>query len=308
MKEWHSKVILLHYLHTQDGGAGSGNFGHKGRPGEVGGSAPTGLSSDYVKYENVADFNKEILKRTPDAIGDKEEVDKACRELYQRRFGMRISLAQMDDGADYYKEVSMQEYLASDWQQQCVTYPSYDEYKKFMLEQFPQDIAAPGSTLEGLQVYVGGASKYGYGRGKDARIKLDEKYHISEYIDNNPEIQYDNGTVYRGVSSGVGQIKELQKALETGKPITMMGPSSWTVDKWVANEFTKYTLNKAKNGGQPVIFIDEGDHPRRAMPLPWSSKGLMPQHEVLYSGTVDFQVKDIEEKDGVMYVRVSPVD
>jgi hypothetical protein len=48
------------------GGAGSGNFGHKGRPGEVGGSAPKGNSSSHTRtdHEIVRDRDEsEFVKR-----------------------------------------------------------------------------------------------------------------------------------------------------------------------------------------------------------------------------------------------------
>jgi hypothetical protein len=46
--EWDLVQDMMHG--TFDGGPGSGNFGHAGRPGEVGGSAPSGSSSSNVKY------------------------------------------------------------------------------------------------------------------------------------------------------------------------------------------------------------------------------------------------------------------
>jgi hypothetical protein len=40
------------------GGAGSGNFGHKGRPGEVGGSLPNGSSSSTQKVDSTSLMEK----------------------------------------------------------------------------------------------------------------------------------------------------------------------------------------------------------------------------------------------------------
>jgi len=51
------------------GGPGSGNFGHKGRPGEVGGSAPKDSSSSHVRTDH------EIIR-------DRDE-----REFVKRNFG-----------------------------------------------------------------------------------------------------------------------------------------------------------------------------------------------------------------------------
>lgn len=52
-------------MKTKDGGKGSGNFGHSGRPGEVGDSAPEGSSisieavKDFMKNNNIS--NKELM-------------------------------------------------------------------------------------------------------------------------------------------------------------------------------------------------------------------------------------------------------
>lgn len=45
----------------ENGGKGSGNFGHSGRPGEVGGSAPSGSSS--ANYESKSQSESEIRER-----------------------------------------------------------------------------------------------------------------------------------------------------------------------------------------------------------------------------------------------------
>lgn len=56
---------IVSSIKTKDGGKGSGNFGHSGRPGEVGGSAPEGSSisieavKDFMKNNNIS--NKELM-------------------------------------------------------------------------------------------------------------------------------------------------------------------------------------------------------------------------------------------------------
>lgn len=52
---------IVSSIKTKDGGKGSSNFGHSGRPGEVGGSVPEGSS---ISIEAVKDFmknNKELM-------------------------------------------------------------------------------------------------------------------------------------------------------------------------------------------------------------------------------------------------------
>lgn len=56
---------IVSSMKTKDGGKGSGNFGHSGRPGEVGGSASEGSSisieavKDFMKNNNIS--NKELM-------------------------------------------------------------------------------------------------------------------------------------------------------------------------------------------------------------------------------------------------------
>lgn len=52
----HSRATVLNQPLKQHGGAGSGNFGHAGRPGLVGGSAPDGVSSPVSKEFDEIDF------------------------------------------------------------------------------------------------------------------------------------------------------------------------------------------------------------------------------------------------------------
>lgn len=52
---------IVSSIKTKDGGKGSGNFGHSGRPGEVGGSAP--IRNDFlIRYENEDYREYENLK------------------------------------------------------------------------------------------------------------------------------------------------------------------------------------------------------------------------------------------------------
>lgn len=74
--------ILVNSMQVMDGGDGSGNFGHKGRPGEVGGSSPNGAATidnvkDFLKNNNIT--NKELMSKY--SITPKEFVDRINKTL-----------------------------------------------------------------------------------------------------------------------------------------------------------------------------------------------------------------------------------
>ena len=61
-------VHLISKLFSGDGGPGSGNFGHKGRPGEVGGSGPGGGSGGAEQKSGKVEPTKKFLSSGPDEI------------------------------------------------------------------------------------------------------------------------------------------------------------------------------------------------------------------------------------------------
>lgn len=70
---------------TKNGGAGSGNFGHAGRPGERGGSAPTG-SGGYTKADQIEDLHKagQITKAERDELLAKAKSNKTASEQVEK--------------------------------------------------------------------------------------------------------------------------------------------------------------------------------------------------------------------------------
>lgn len=63
IKELNNKVdALVQAVNKQiNGGKGSGNFGHEGRPGEIGGSAPAEYDSAEAELENMEDLKKKLV-------------------------------------------------------------------------------------------------------------------------------------------------------------------------------------------------------------------------------------------------------
>lgn len=277
-------------------------------------SEPKGTTSSHVtkgldeSYTGSLDaarkFNKKLHDSHPEAFGSKDVFDENCKAIYNKRFGSVKFLYENAEGEEknLYKKVSFEEWKKMDFEDQSHSYVDYDDFKKSYTDYY-NEYAEKGSVVDGLNIYHNGAAKTGYGKAKGARKELDEKYGLSKFIDDNPDIHYSGGTLYRGVKSNASQVKQIQKALESGGTIDMRGCSSWTTQEYIAKDFCENSL-KGSASAKHVVFIEEGNKERNAMPYPYSSTGFMIQNEVLYSGTAKFKPVKAEEKDGTMYVYV----
>jgi phage-related protein (TIGR01555 family) len=267
--------------------------------------ATKGLDESYTGSLDAArKFNKQLYESHPEAFGSEDVFDENCRAVYDKRFGSVKFLYENAEGEEknLYKKVSFEEWEKMDYENQVHSYVDYDDFKKSYTDYY-NEYAEKGSVVDGLNIYHNGAAKTGYGKAKGARKELDEKYGLSKFIDDNPDIHYSGGTLYRGVKSNASQVKQIQKALESGGTIDMRGCSSWTTQEYIAKDFCDNSL-KGSASAKHVVFIEEGNKERNAMPYPYSSTGFMIQNEVLYSGTAKFKPVKAEEKDGTMYVYV----
>ena len=267
--------------------------------------ATKGLDESYTGSLDAArKFNKQLYESHPEAFGSEDVFDENCRAVYDKRFGSVKFLYENAEGEEknLYKKVSFEEWEKMDYENQVHSYVDYDDFKKSYTDYY-NEYAEKGSVVDGLNIYHNGAAKTGYGKAKGARKELDEKYGLSKFIDDNPDIHYSGGTLYRGVKSNASQVKQIQKALESGGTIDMRGCSSWTTQEYIAKDFFDNSL-KGIASAKHVVFIEEGNKERNAMPYPYSSTGFMIQNEVLYSGTAKFKPVKAEEKDGTMYVYV----
>lgn len=267
--------------------------------------ATKGLDESYTGSLDAArKFNKQLYESHPEAFGSEDVFGENCRAVYDKRFGSVKFLYENAEGEEknLYKKVSFEEWEKMDYENQVHSYVDYDDFKKSYTDYY-NEYAEKGSVVDGLNIYHNGAAKTGYGKAKGARKELDEKYGLSKFIDDNPDIHYSGGTLYRGVKSNASQVKQIQKALESGGTIDMRGCSSWTTQEYIAKDFCDNSL-KGSVSAKHVVFIEEGNKERNAMPYPYSSTGFMIQNEVLYSGTAKFKPVKAEEKDGTMYVYV----
>lgn len=260
-----------------------------------------GLGDEYTGPNGIVPFNQKLMEMDPSLFGGADTIDSNIRSEYNSKF--RSVRYLHEQSPDEFPMVDYEEWLKMSFDGQNRSLPDFESYRKHCLEQEPWKYAGQGSIVDGFNRYNLGATPDGYGKGKGMRLVFDEEFGISKFIDTHPSIQYNGGAIYRGVKSSKSGINDLKKAMESGTPISMRGPSSWSTEEHVAVDFTKYSL-RGTSKSLPVIFVEDGNFRRQAIPFPYSSTGFQPQFEVLYSGTSLFNITSMEEKEGVMYVHV----
>lgn len=261
----------------------------------------SGLGEEYTGPDGIVPFNKKLMDMDASLFGSVDVVNSNIQSEYDRKFGSVKYLH--SQFPDEYPMVDYEAWLKMDYRDQVNSLPSFESFRKYSLDKEPWKYAESGSLVDGFNRYNIGATPDGYGKGKGMRLVFDEEFGLSRFIDTNPSIQYNGDTIYRGVKSSKSGINDLRKAMENGTPVSMRGPSSWSTKEYMAVDFTKYSL-RGTSKSLPVVFVEEGNFKRQAMPFPYSSTGFQPQYEVLYSGTPSFKVLRMEEKGGVTYVYV----
>lgn len=138
----------------------------------------------------------------------------------------------------------------------------------------------------------------------DDRREGPEAKEINKIIDENPELRWNNGELYRTVSSKIEDFNQLS----VGDEIDMRGTSSWTDDIDTAMTFSHIGKRSGQEGRVPVMFVDQTRGTRNAISL--QSVSLFPsEQEVAYSGKSKFIIKSIEPNklDSIMGERIHHV-
>lgn len=102
------EILTDTIMKTLNGGKGSGNFGHAGRPGEVGGSASSGggmnpntkIAKDVSKRKEVIEKAKQVTKDIEDRIGQKMKEGETYTALDEAKFS-RFKFFHGEDGTEY---------------------------------------------------------------------------------------------------------------------------------------------------------------------------------------------------------------
>lgn len=170
--------------------------------------------------------------------------------------------------------------------------------KHITADEFNREAKRQGLNLtsDDIEDYV--TSSYG-------GVGLGDK--ISKFVDNAPEYMHvhSDKSAYRGLSFNSKQeMDNFIKSHQIGKNLeTRRDGLSWSMSENVAKAFS---TDNTKNS---VILVNE-DERRNAI----SIKGFadtpgISSEEILYSSSTDFQVVDVENRNGItyMYVTEAPV-
>lgn len=128
-------VLIIGRSRRQDGGPGSGNFGHEGRPGEVGGSAPSDDASDTPTATNPQAISKRRANETIASIlgngeSSDDRRDKLKKIVDQLHPGSKVQMPDTWDNDDGTHVV----YIKDDVNGESRWYQKYDGQKMYMSE------------------------------------------------------------------------------------------------------------------------------------------------------------------------------
>lgn len=134
-----------------------------------------------------------------------------------------------------------------------------------------------------------------YGKETGGRKEFDKRFGISDFIDKNDDVHYTSDKpLYRGLTTKISRAK----AIKIGEKVDMGGASSWTEDEKIAKRFLDSSL--IQKGTVKVLFKDVTKGKRNAMINPFSSDSATGekhnQSEVMYSGSANFTIKNVNVK------------
>ena len=206
-----------------DGGPGSGNFGHEGRPGEIGGSAPGDNVSEQCgkMMSRLSEINDELRKCNEEMIsrGITPEVMERMQSLVAESESVKAKLESTDPSS----RSNVSKRLCEEGhptKQQII-----DSLPKEWRESYDPD--SEQSFEAAFSAKIGSWCGEGYKDLKDDRV-LDEAIHRSS-------AKWDSGNLYRGLSIDESELS----LLKPGGSIKMNGISSWSSDISPAMSFAK---------------------------------------------------------------------
>ena len=156
---------------AQDGGPGSGNFNHKGRPGQVGGSGPGGGTSgkksekssgqieidpDFDVFEFMESEAEKYEKKGPEF---QKKVEQAIHSLKEKRLSNSIARAAKECGGNMWRFNEMltpdarkaleEQYSAIDTEE---TWPDYFKRIQMTLASDPQYSENASGPVDGIDI------------------------------------------------------------------------------------------------------------------------------------------------------------
>lgn len=218
---------------NDDGGPGSGNFGHKGVVGQVGGSAPSGKSS--AEWKSKLDSQKEDLL----SQGSNEQA----RQMYDLGvLDLNTALAQMKDGSisktvDSYFDIMQangdptptKKTVSSQRSLYDVVDSEYGgDWSKARVGEIIKDTGVSESEAEDMKREI--SDVWTTGSWSNAKSEV-----LDKYVEKAPTYE---GTIYRGMHfTSPEDYDNFMSQIQSGS-VKMKGNSSWTSDKSVARRFS----------------------------------------------------------------------
>ena len=262
-----ASILLQHiseYVQNADGGPGSGNFGHEGRPGEVGGSALSGkMANSRVKdaynykklgkpYSHVYSEIRKVMSECP--VGSKVSSEgKTYTKVGDNKWeyewipGKTTTCGDnyILNGVDATAPEKAPEFEIPDSQKVAESMIASGEMKA---EEAPSAIKPASREMREKWI-----SDPGYQKGIRTGRDKEGVSRFESYISSEPDYQ---GTMYRGVGYSDDSFI---RSLRVGTPVNMGGISSWTKFQDVAED---YSLGWTSEGEYPVgvVFRMQGGH------------------------------------------------
>lgn len=256
-----------------DGGPGSGNFGHEGRPGEIGGSAPGDNVSEQCgkMMSRLSEINDELRKCNEEMIsrGITPEVMERMQSLVAESESVKAKLESTDPSS----RSNVSKRLCEEGhptKQQII-----DSLPKEWRESYDPD--SEQSFEAAFSAKIGSWCGEGYKDLKDDRV-LDEAIHRSS-------AKWDSGNLYRGLSIDESELS----LLKPGGSIKMNGISSWSSDISPAMSF-------ATTEQCPVLIVDKSSGQRNALPIAQMSHRSW-EKEVMYAANQSFRINSVKTQN-----------
>lgn len=254
---------------NSDGGPGSGNHGHKGREGKVGGSAPGDTVSEQCGKMTLrlSDINAELVKC------NEEMISKGMSPQLMTRMQSLVSESQkIKSDLEIYDPSSK----ANVAKRLCKEgHPTEEQ----VIDSFPKewresyDPSGEHTYGEEFSAKIGSWCGEGYKGLKNDKI-IDKAIRTSS-------AKWKSGNLYRGLSVDESQLS----ALKPGATIKMDGLSSWSSDISPAMSF-------ATTENDPVLIVDKTTGVRNALSIAQMSSRSW-EKEVLYCSDQEFTIKSV---------------
>lgn len=279
----------------EDGGPGSGNHGHEGVPGQVGGSAPSGKQlNDSIRnaskhgYMEVDKQVRSTLKDVP--VGTKftqkgVKYTKTAENEFTADNGRKATVNAIANGIDISSEASIPKFedvKSSDIAAQKLENGELSAKKA-------AELVPPASSEQIKQWISDPQFQRSVKAGTDPKVTAEFESFIAKQKDF-------NGEAYRGVGF---ENTAFVDSLKAGDPIDMNGISSWSKFQDVASDYSLGWDEK------PVGVVFRVRNPKGSAELPESGEG-----EVLLSGKSKLRVKKVSKvsDDGDYIVDVENYD